>query len=162
MWIQNKFNKCLVWGLMPRNSVKVRVIRPQGWVGHLRCDTEGNLWGCSLLVNSPFSRTLPWVMCTLTQQALWVVPGPSWGQGYPPPWSPFPASPLMSWANYISRVTFPDLWQTTFYLIPGVYLVHKGCQYDLETKQTHKGRTNSASPGGLNEPQLHGPWGSTN
>lgn len=43
-------------------------------------------------------------------------------------------------------ISFLDLCQTTFYLIPGVLLCQRGCGYDPENRQTHRSETDWESP----------------
>lgn len=40
----------------------------------------------------------------------------------------------------VENISFSDLCQTTFYLIPGVYPVERGCGQNPETRQTHRGK----------------------
>lgn len=80
-------------------------------------------------------------MCALTQLPLQMVPGPVlraveiflFGV-------PSQQGLMCPELIAVENISFSDLCQTTFYLIPGVYPVERGCGQNPETRQTHRGK----------------------
>ena len=135
-----------------------RSSRPE--VSHLHCGPAGKLWGCSLLVNQqPFSSQDPFFL----QRVHWPTASPDCSKS-----SSFfvPSQHSLMCPEQIAAedISFPNLCQTTFYLIPCALPLcfDSGCAYDPETRQTPKARQIGKVTAGHSKQQLHAPWGLTN
>lgn len=110
-----------------RESVRANHRSPRPEVGHLYCGTAGNLWGCSLLVNQPFLSKdsscnvcmdqLPLeIILNLVLRAVGIL---LFGV-------PFQKAFMCPELIAAKDISFPDLCQTTFYLIPALLLCLEG------------------------------------
>lgn len=110
-----------------RESIRANHRSPRPEVGHLYCGTAGNLWGCSLLVNQPFlSRDSSCNMC-MDQLPLQIVLNLVLrAVGILLFGDPFQKAFMYPELIAAKDISFPDLCQTTFYLIPALLLCLEG------------------------------------